>query len=912
MVGGSSAEPAELRAAGAEMGEDEHKISLEELFQRLDSSALGLAAGEAARRQRQFGPNVLEVKEKAPLFIRFGKHLVNFFAILLWLGSALAFIAEELSPGEGNIYIGIALAGVVILNAVFTFIQEYQSEKIMETFRKMMPETIDVMRDGTRQTVQARDVVPGDVVHLEEGDRVPADGRLIEENSLKVDHSSLTGESEPQLRKLQFTHDNILESRNMVFSGTTVMSGNGAALVYGVGMNTQIGRIAGLTRRTEAIVSPLRRELNHFIRIISAIAIALGLTFFTVSLFIGDSFMASMIFAIGIIVANVPEGLLPTVTLALSMASKKMARRMALVKRLESVETLGSTTVICTDKTGTITENRISINTLFMNMDERNVHEKGIEGIAGLEALLRISVLCNNARPGAGGQYHGDPTEVALMRYAGRHADVGRMVSENRRIRESPFDSIKRRMITVNESAGRKTAYLKGAPEVVMSRCSRCLQNGEVAPLKEGDKDRVMHHYERMATRGERVLGLAYRDEPSEAEEDFIFVALIGMIDPPRKEIPSAVAKCREAGIRVIMITGDFSVTAEAIARIAGMIDPLRANIMTGEELDSCGDEGLREFLNRENIIFARTSPMQKLRIVQALQGMGHVVTVTGDGVNDAPALKHADMGVAMGVCGTEVAKEAADMVLLDDNFATIVNAVEEGRTVFGNIRKFIGYILTSNIPEILPFIAFVLMGIPLPLTVVLILAIDLGTDLLPALGLGIETPEYDVMKRPPRPRDERLLSPKLLLKSYGIFGMVEGAAGFFSYFAVLHWGGWRWGEALPPTDPLYLKAVTAFFVSIVVCQMANVMNCRTSGESIISKGLLSNRLILLGIASELALLWLIVNNPVAQKIFGTSTLTPLEMSLSLPFALFIVLADEARKALQRRGNRFVQRHLNW
>jgi sodium/potassium-transporting ATPase subunit alpha len=499
------------------------------------------------------------------------------------------------------------------------------------------------------------------------------------------------------------------------------------------------------------------------------------------------------------------------------------------------------------------------------------------------------------------------------MRYAARHSDVGRMTSENRRVRESPFDSIKRRMITVNEAAGRKTAYLKGAPEVVMAKCGRCLHNGEVVPLEERAKERIMHYYERMASRGERVLGLAYAEEPSgAAEENFIFVALIGMIDPPRKEIPSAVAKCREAGIRVIMITGDFSVTAEAIARIAGMIDPLGANVMTGDELDSRDDEGLKEFLKKDNVIFARTSPMQKLRIVKALQGMGHVVTVTGDGVNDAPALKHADMGVAMGVCGTEVAKEAADMVLLDDNFATIVNAVEEGRTVFSNIRKFIGYILTSNVPEILPFIAFVLLGIPLPLTVVLILSIDLGTDLLPALGLGIETPEYDVMKRPPRPREERLLTPELLLKSYGIFGIVQGAAGFFSYFAVLRLGGWTWGQALPPTDPLYLRAVTAFFVSIVICQIANVMICRTGRESILSKGLFTNRLILLGIASELALLWIIVNNPVAQKVFGTYHLSPVEMLLSLPFALFIVLADEARKAFRRRGNVFVERYMNW
>jgi len=892
--------------------DDEHSISLEELLSRLASSAGGLSRGEAAQRLSQYGPNTFEARERVPLYRRFGKHLFNFFAILLWTGALLAFASERLSPGMGSLYIGLAIAGVVVINAVFAFIQEYESERIIESFRKMMPDTIDALRDGARQTVPAEGVVPGDVIFLEEGDRVPADGRLIEENTLKVDHSSLTGESEPKLRKLVCTHENILESRNMVFSGTTVQSGNGKALVYATGMSSHIGRVAGLTRRTEATASPLRRELNHFIRVISIIAITLGATFFGVSLLSGDTLLAGMIFAIGIIVANVPEGLLPTVTLSLSMASERMAKRKALIKRLESVETLGSATVICTDKTGTITENRISVNTLFIGMEERNVNEKGIERMPGLDALLRTSVLCNNTRL-VNGEFHGDPTETALMRFAAQHANVSGIISANRRLRESPFDSVKRRMLTINETDGRQKAYLKGAPEVVLAKCKGGLTNGAVAAMGEERKAAVMARYERMASRGERVLALAYSDEVSGSEEGFVFIGLIGMIDPPRKEIPGAIARCKAAGIRVIMITGDNSLTAEAIARIAGMIDPRgQPGIMTGDELQGCAEERLKEFLKGEDIIFARTSPMQKLRIVKALQSMGEVVAVTGDGVNDAPALKHADMGVAMGLSGTEVAREAADMVLLDDNFATIVNAIEEGRTVFSNIRKFIQYILTSNVPEIMPFIGFVILGIPLPLTVLLILSIDLGTDLLPALGLGKETPEDDVMKLPPRPRTERLLSPRLLFISYGLFGMVQAAAGFYAYFTVLYAGGWTWGEALLPSDPLYMKAVTAFFASIVVCQIANVIVCRTRRESVFKKGLLSNRLILFGIAAELTLLWIIVYNPVAHKVFGTYPLTAAELSLALPFAALILFGDEARKLLLRRGNAFIARWLSW
>ncbi|KPJ97457.1 MAG: hypothetical protein AMK71_13300, partial [Nitrospira bacterium SG8_35_4] len=556
-------------AAGSDhpLKNDEHKIFIEDLYKRLDASEQGLSTEEAARRQRQFGFNVLDEKEKQSLVIWFGKHLVNFFALLLWTGSILAFISESLVPGEGNLYIGIALAGVVILNAIFTFIQEYQSEQIMESFRKMMPSKINVVRDGKRQEVLAGEVVPGDLVYLEEGDKIPADGRLIEENSLKVDHSALTGESEPQLRKLVATHENILESRNMVFSGTLVQSGNGTAVIFGTGMNTQLGKIARLTKETGAVDSPLKKELNRFIRIISIIALTLGITFFAVSFLTGNRLMASLIFAIGIIVANVPEGLLPTVTLCLSMASKRMAKRMALIKNLDSVETLGSTTVICTDKTGTITENRISVNTIFMNGEEFNASEVTVREYPGMEMLLTISVLCNNSRPGDKGNYIGDPTEGALMLYAKDRIDMDAIYRGNPRVHEHPFDSKTKRMITENRTADGISSYMKGAPEVVIENCSSILMNNEVVALTDRMKEQAAEAYRVMASRGDRVLAMAYRDGDGSGEHGFVYVALVGMIDPPRKEIPEAVAKCRTAGISVVMITGDYSLTAEAISR---------------------------------------------------------------------------------------------------------------------------------------------------------------------------------------------------------------------------------------------------------------------------------------------------------------------------------------------------------
>ncbi len=890
---------------------DEHKVDLAELYARLDAVPDGLSLEEAQKRQLEYGLNVLEEKKKKSILVRFGRHLVNFFALLLWTGAMLAFTSEYLSPGDGNLYIGIALAVVVVLNAVFTFIQEYQSEKIMESFRKMMPERIYAQRDGTRTELLAGEIVPGDIIYLEEGNKIPADARLLEENSLKVDHSALTGESEPQLRKIVPTHENILESRNMVFSGTLVQSGNGTALVYGTGMNTQLGKIAKLTREAGEVESPLKKELNHFIKIISSIAITLGVSFFAVSFMTGNRLMASMVFAIGIIVANVPEGLLPTVTLCLSMASKKMAKRMALIKNLDSVETLGSTTVICTDKTGTITENRISVNTIYIDLDERLIHEKNVMEIPGMEMLLKISVLCNNAKLNDKDYYIGDPTEGALLLFAKDKINVEELNSRWGRIHESPFDSKTKRMITVNNDGEDNVVHMKGAPEVALAMSNKILLNNEIVPLEDHHKAEIQKYYERLASRGERVLALGFKEGDGQSEDEFVFVALVGMIDPPRKEIPEAIARCKGAGIKVIMITGDYSLTAEAIARIAGMIRG-SANIMTGEELEKSSEDDLKEFLKKDNIIFARTSPAQKLQIVTALQALGEVVTVTGDGVNDAPAIKKADMGVAMGGIGTEVAKEASDMVLLDDNFATIVNAVEEGRTVYNNIKKFIAYILTSNVPQILPFIAFVLLGIPLSLTVVLILSIDLGTDLLPALGLGVEKAEHDVMKRPPRPRNERLLTPNLLFMSYGIVGMLQAAAGFFSYFVVLYRGEWTWGQELASSDPLYLKAVTAFFASIIICQIADVMICRTRRESVFKAGLFSNKFVLVGILSELILLSIIIYNPFTHKIFGTYPLTFFEISLSIPFALFIFFGDEIRKLLIRRDVRFVEKYLNW
>ncbi len=905
---------------------DQHKVALETLYHLLDSSGSGLTSVDAARRLEQHGANELHVRKETPEIVKFLRQFKNFFALLLLVGSALAFFAEYLDPGQGNLYIALALIVVVFLNALFTYIQEHQSERIMESFRNMLPPMINVMRDGKARKIEARLVVPGDIILLEEGDKIPADCRLIEINNLKVDHSTLTGESEPQLRKLECTHDNILESRNMVFSGTLVQSGDGKALVYGTGMETQIGKIVQLTKETKDVETPIRKELKHFISVISSIALILGALFFIVSLLMGKQIIGSLIFAIGIIVANVPEGLLPTVTLALSMASRRMAKKNALIKNLESVETLGSTTVICTDKTGTITQNRMKVTTLSIDNTEWAAQDPELKKEKGLSVAWAAMALCNNARIEAhqhdGGSasrlpnigFAGDPTEGALLLYADKLKSIRALQHRLKRIHEMPFDSETKRMITTHHVKGKKNiAYLKGAPEVVLHMCKSMYCKGKDVPLTAARKQKAKEIYHRLASRGERVLALAYKETNQDRadEHGFTFIGLVGMLDPPRPEIPDAILKCRSAGIRVFMITGDHQLTAEAIARQVGLYTG-KGKIVNGEQLHTMSDDKLRELLHEQELVFARTNPLQKLRIVTALRAKGEVVTVTGDGVNDAPALKNGDMGVAMGISGTEVAKEASDMVLMDDNFATIVNAVEEGRTIFANIKKFIAYILTSNIPQILPFIAFVLLSIPLPLTVVLILSIDLGTDLIPALGLGSEKPESDVMKQAPRKRSERLLTRKLIGVSYGIVGMIQAAAGFFAYFTVLYRGGWQWGQELAFNNPLYMKAVTAFFAAVVICQVTDVLICRTRRQSLFTVGVFSNKLINLGIVAELVLLAIIVFTPWLHPFFGTAPLGLFELSLGIPFAILILVFGEGRKLLTRRGNQFTAKYLMW
>ncbi|MBE0476467.1 MAG: cation-transporting P-type ATPase [Coriobacteriia bacterium] len=894
----------------------------EHLLSSLVTSRTGLSSDEAAARLQRYGPNEIAAVKGTPLALRFLANFYHLFAILLWVGAALAVIG-------GLPELAYAIAAVIVVNAVFSFWQEYRAERATEALKELIPARAGVLRDGARVELLAREVVPGDVLLLEEGDNVPADARLIEEYDLRVNQATLNGESAPARRvatPVPAEPSAPTEVASLVFAGTSVVYGRGRAVVFATGMDTEFGRIARLTRSVEEELSPLQKQMERITRLVALLAVSLGVVFFVLGYFVaGLTLIEGFLFAVGIIVANVPEGLLPTVTLSLAMGVQRMAGRNALVKQLAAVETLGSTTVICTDKTGTLTANEMTVRQVWTAEGRVEVHGVGYEptgpvrpSLPTLEPLARAASFCNDSRLVPPDDAHpawrvvGDPTEGALLvmaRKAGFDPDAA--LESAPRASELPFDAVRKRMSTVHAEDGRRIAYVKGAPAEVLGLCSRVLTDSGERPLDERARAEALAANDEMARGGLRVLAMARREVPdrrryeaAEVERDLTFLGLAGMMDPPRAEVAETVRRAHSAGIRIIMITGDYGLTAESIARRIGIVTSERLRIVIGSELASMPEEELVAALRAGEVLFARVAPEHKMRIAQALKKMGHVVAMTGDGVNDAPALKAADIGIAMGVAGTDVAREAAKMVLADDNFASIVYAVEEGRAVYDNIRRFVTYIFTSNVPEIVPFILFVLFRIPLPLTVLQILAIDLGTDIVPALALGVEAPEPGVMERPPRPARERLLDSRVLSRAYFFLGPLQTAATMVAYFYLYYSRGWRPGEALAASGVVYLSATTMTLAAVVSTQIGNAFAQRTTRRSIVEVGFFSNRLLLAGIATEVALILGIVYLPPLQAVFRTAPLRATDWLVPAALWPTLLLADELRKAVLRRGPR--------
>jgi P-type Ca2+ transporter type 2C len=900
------------------------------IFKLLKTDQNGLSQEEAEQRLKEYGRNELNTVRAKPLILKFAANFTHLMAILLWLGGLIGFIAQMPQ-------LGLAIWAVNLINGVFSFWQEYEADKATEALQRMLPTFAKVLRAGVEIRLSADQLVPGDILLLAEGDRISADARVLEEAEFRVDQSALTGESRPVRKHAEAitnNHNNQhrAEIPNLIFAGTSVVTGTAQAVILATGMQTEFGKIAHLTQNVAESISPLQKELGRVTKVISFLASGIGVVFFGLAIGLaGVDLATSFIFAMGMIVAFVPEGMLPTVTLSLAMGVKQMAKRNALVKKLSSVETLGCTTVICTDKTGTLTQNEMTVCNIWLGGrtlevegvgydPNGNILENGCPISApadpDLHQTLVSATLCNDARliPPHEKMKHwseiGDPTEAALETVALKGGiEIEEELKTAPRLKELPFDSRRKRMSTIHKIKSERVAYVKGAPRELLALCNYILWQGEIIRLDEALRAQVMAANDNFAGKGLRILAIAKRNLPSDlidlriktVENDLLFLGLVAMSDPPRPEVAGAVEKCQQAGIRIIMITGDYELTAQRIAFKLGIVRNEKASVITGSQLEQLSETDLATALQRE-AIFARVSPEHKLRVVTTLQKMGQIVAVTGDGVNDAPALKKADIGVAMGLAGTDVAKEAADMILTDDNFASIVNAVEIGRAVYNNIRKFATYVFNSNMAEAVPFalMLFSRGAIPLPLTVMQVLAIDLGTDMLPAIGLGAEAPEAGIMNRPPRSRQEPLLNPKLLARALLWYGLIEAIAAMSAYFFI----NWRNGFPAVPLaqegTTLYAMATTMTLAGVVACQVGAVFACRTERLSIFKTGFFTNRLVLIGVGVELILLILLIYFPPFQSIFNTAPLGLVDWLFVLAWTPLIILVDEARKAWLR------------
>ncbi|WP_288638970.1 cation-transporting P-type ATPase [uncultured Lentilactobacillus sp.] len=921
-----------------------NKTTLIDDYAKADPTALmnqfqtgneGLSGAEAEKRLQKYGPNTIQQGKKRSEILVFLANFTSLMAILLWVSGIIAMFA-------GMMELGIAIWAVNVINGCFSYWQQHAAQKATDSLKKMLPSYVKVRRDGKSQQIQVEQLVPGDVFDIQAGDSIPADARVFNTSNLQIDESSLTGESVPVEKKADYHHgDGEFAQQNIVFAGTVSTSGTATALALETGMDTEFGRIATLTQSQKKTIYPLERELNHLTRQLTIIAIGIGVAFFLLAIFFVKYPIAkSFIFALGMIVAFIPEGLLPTVTLSLAQGTQRMAKKHALLKNLSSVETLGQTTVICSDKTGTLTQNQMTINHIWLPEKEYDVTGTGyltngkiqlngkdvdLANEPDLNKLL-INATINNdtevteGKAGEKSKILGTPTEaglVILSRKAGIDAKDERKAYP--RLKELPFDSDRKLMTVITKDpSGQLFINTKGALGSELAICDRILDNGQVRPITDQDRATINQANETYSKQGLRTLAFSYRivdgDDPlahkslesctiQSAETHMIFVGLTMMSDPPRPEIFDAVKNCKRASIRIIMVTGDSPITAKSIATRIGITSD-NARVISGDELDKMSDDDFQQAVKGE-VIFARVAPEHKFRIVSMCQKNGDVVASTGDGVNDAPALKRADIGIAMGVTGTDVAKDAADMILTDDNFASIVSAIEEGRTVYSNLQKFLLYILTSNVPEAAPSVIFLVTRglVPLPLTVMQILTVDLGTDLLPALGLGTEKAEPGIMDQPPRPLNSHLLNRSIIWKAFGWYGLIASVVSTAAYFYVNHVNGWP-NVPLAGSGMVYAEATTITLGAIVFSQIAAAMNCRTQISSVFSIGLFSNHRILTGIVVEVVLIALLMYVPFLQGVFNTGPLNLSEWIFLFCIPVPIFLIEELRKYIVRRIKR--------
>jgi Ca2+-transporting ATPase len=865
---------------------DWHATPAETALARLQSHPeAGLTTAAAAARLAHHGRNeITGGRRRGPLLMLLDQF--RDFMIVVLLGAAV------ISGAVGDLADTLVILVIVVLNAIIGFVQEYRAERAIAALRAMAAAHARVVRDGSALTLPAHDVVPGDIVLLEAGNAVPADLRLIETVQLKVEEAALTGESQPVEKHVRALHDAQLpigDRRNMAYKGTLVTYGRARGLVVATGMQTQLGRIAQLLREEEEVKTPLQKRLARFGRVLSLAVLAICAVLFAVGLLRGEPLLLMALTAISLAVAAIPEALPAVVTVSLALGARRMVARNVLIRRLPAVETLGSVTHICSDKTGTLTLNRMRVEHTWAAGREI-AHGTEVPREEPWGTLTRAMALSNDARSAVDGDVVGDPTEVALYLEA---AEAGvrkdELLASMPRVAEIPFDSDRARMTTLHRDGARIIAFVKGAPEQVIPLCHAQLTAGGAQPL---DAAIAAGAAERMAADGLRVLAYACRIfdavpadlAPGSVESQLTLLGLVGMLDPPRPEAQQAVQLCRTAGITPVMITGDHPATARAIAARLG-IAQADQEVLTGTQLASLSDDELDERATRIRV-YARISPEQKIRIVKALQDRREFVAMTGDGVNDAPALKRADIGVAMGITGTDAAKEAAHMILLDDNFATIVGAVREGRRIFDNIRKFIKYTMTSNSGEIWTIFLAPFLGLPIPLLPIHILWINLVTDGLPGLAFAVEPEERGIMRRPPRPPEESIFAHGMWQHIVWV-GLLMGAACLISQGVALHMG-WHWQ--------------TIVFTVLTFSQLGHALAIRSERDSLFAQGLRSNLPLLGAVLFTVALQLATIYVPLLNEVFKTDALSLVELGFCLVMSVVVFIAVEAEKWLVRRG----------
>jgi Ca2+-transporting ATPase len=883
-----------------------HTQTNEESFTQLLSQTDGLSATEATDRLQKYGPNELQAGHRISPWQILLEQFKNVL-ILILLG------ATTISLFLGHGVESIVIAVIVLFAVGLGFIQEYRAERAIEALRKMAAPTATVLRDEVEIKIPARELVPGDVILLHTGDRVPADARVLDSINMQVEEAALTGESLPvekHIRTLEKEDLPVGDRKNMIYAGTAVTYGRGRGLVVATGMNTEFGKIAQLLQTVETGKTPLQQNLDKVGSVLARAAFVVVAIIVALGLFRGQPLIEMLIFGIALAVAVVPEALPAVVTISLAIGVQKMVKRNALIRRLPAVETLGSTSVICSDKTGTLTKDEMTVRRIYTAGHVYKVSGAGyipegefsmngggpIPPTQALKSVLTAAVLASDTRLvkaepdlGIGWDIKGDPTEGALVvaaAKAGLRKDS--LDTENPRVHEIPFSSETKRMTTLHKTAVGLTAYAKGAPEVILDGCDFVMTENEVIPLDTAGRDRILVQAQEMAGEALRVLGIASKVNvnPETAERGMTFLGLAGMIDPPRPEVKTAIAVCVEAGIRPVMITGDHPVTAQAVARELGLLRE-GGRVVTGPELEEMPDEQLQREVESISV-YARVSPAHKLRVVTAWQSRGHIVAMTGDGVNDAPALKKADIGIAMGITGTDVTKEAAAMTLTDDNFASIVAAVEEGRGVFGNIKKYLMFLLSSNIGEIGLMAGAALLGLPIPLTAVQILYVNLATDGLPALALAVDPAEKDLMKRKPRnPRTGIFTRPVVTLMVLGGVWSTVVNLGLFS---------WAMNSGRSVSE-----AMTMTFVALVLIQFFKAYNFRSDRHSVLHKPF-ANKWLNTSILWELALLITIIYVPFLHEAFGTYYLPFVDWVIIIGLAFTIVPVLELAKWMERRG----------